>query len=457
MRSQQQKEKSIKTVSKFLYIMAGAYALCIPLLIFLPSYFSFDASESLSIFVKDGWCNPGQGIGLHCFGDFFYTFRYTDLIDPWSHGMNPQPPVGTFFYKIFSWYTVQNPNSKIPILIYLLLCICASLFPAYHLGWRRNSNLKITFLLSIATISFAPLLMALDRGSNQVLIIPFIYLFVTSIIECSNRKTLIYGLALVLIKPQMILLGVIFILNRDIRNATKWGVYSVVITFATFLLYPLAYLKNVRDYFQQVVDYQHYVPAGLVYPANISISNLWSTFHRIYFEIFPTSNHIDNPGSWKFYSPLITICIISLVAIASWKFGPRKTQLTRATVAVSLPALIPNVSFHYYYCVFLTCYLLVLLKGISGTTLHENKLIEYTKYETTGFTIGKIRTGLALASALFLFVPWPLPWSILSPKLPFLISSTWLMGQITLTLLIGILIFSSTTENSETLDLGDMK
>jgi hypothetical protein len=309
----------------------------------------------------------------------------------------------------------------------------------------------------IATISFAPLLMALDRGSNQVLMIPLVYLFVTSILESSNKKILLYGLALVLIKPQMILLGIIFVLNRDIRNAIKWGIYSIAITLATFLLYPFAYLKNIRDYFQQVVDYQHYVPAGLVSPANISVSNLWSTFHRIYFEIFPTPNHIDNPGSWKFYSPIVTISILALVAIASWKLGPRKNQLTHATVAVSLPALIPNVSFHYYYCVFLTCYLLVLLKGISEIFPQASKLIAGAKYETVGFTISKIRALLALASALFLFIPWPLPWNLLSPRFPFLISSTWLMGQITLTLLIGILIFSTTNEKSETMGLGDKR
>jgi hypothetical protein len=439
------------TSVKFLLLMLTSYGICIPLLIFLPSYFDFDASESLSIYVQDGWCNSGQGIGLHCFGDFFYTFKYTDLIDPWSHGMNPQPPLGTSLYRLFSWYTVPNPNSQIPLLVYLSACLAAALFPAWHYGWKRFRSLFLTLGLSIATITFAPILMGLDRGSNQLLMIPFVYLFVVSIVSGQTKRVLIYGLVLVLIKPQMILLGLVFILNRDLRNSIRWGILSILVTLASFLLYPFAYTKNIKDYFVQMIDYQHYVPAGLIYPVNISISNLWSTFHRIYFEIFPSADHYDNPESWQFYSPVVTLLLLFLIAIFSWKFGPGKSNLTQAVLAVSLPALIPNVSFHYYYCVFFTPYLFLISRGLRDI-IHGEEETEFEKrLNINGFVGHGLRKYLLASSAIALFIPWPLPWVLFSSKLPFLISASWLVGQVLITLAVFVLIFSVKPEhiNSE--------
>ena len=438
--------KNRTTSMKFLTFMITSYGLCIPLLIFIPSYFNFDASESLSIYVQDGWCNAGQGVGLHCFGDFFYTFKYTDMIDPWSHGMNPQPPLGTSLYRLFSWYTVPNPNSQIPLLVYLSACLVAALFPAWHHGWKKSRSAFLALGLALATITFAPILMGLDRGSNQLLMIPFIYLFVISIAGKQTAKILTYGLVLVLIKPQMILLGIIFILNRELKNFIRWVVLSIIMTLVSFLLYPQAYLKNIKDYFVQVIDYQHYVPAGLIYPVNISISNLWSTFHRIYFEIFPSTAHFNNPESWQFYPPIVTVMILCFIAIFSWKFGPRKSTLTKAVVAVSLPALIPNVSFHYYYCVFFTPYLIVISRGLRDLIHGEEETEFDNKVNISGFVGHGLRKYLLLGSAITLFIPWPLPWALFSTKLPFLISASWLVGQALITLVVFILIFSPKPE-----------
>jgi hypothetical protein len=434
--------------SRFVAIMITANAICIPLLIFLPSYYNFKASESLSLYAKDGWCNPGQGIGIHCFGDFFYTFRFTEMIDPWSNGFNPQPPLGTFFYQIFSWYTVDNPNSKIPLLVYLVGCICAVLFPAWHLGWKNRKSIFLTISLSLATLTFAPVLVALDRGSNQLLMVPFVYLFVRGVIDENNRKVLIFGAILVLIKPQMVLLGIIFILNRDIRNSLKWAILSAVVTLSSFLLYPTSYVKNIKDYFQQLIVYQEYIPAGTLFPVNISISNLWSAFHRMYFEIFPNQGHIEGADSWKYYSPFVTLGTLVIVAAVSWFFGPQKTPLTKSVIAVSLPAIIPNVSFHYYLCVFLAVYLILVIQGLEiFDPANKGKSVNQSFY-SDGFLGGRFRRLALLGASVFLFVPWPLPWSLISEKLPPLISSTWLLGQILLILSVGILIFSRGDKNS---------
>jgi hypothetical protein len=428
--------------SRFVAIMISANAICIPLLIFLPSYYNFNASESLSLYVIDGWCNPGQGIGVHCFGDFFYTFRFTEMINPWSNGFNPQPPLGTFFYQIFSWFTVENPNSKIPLLVYLIGSICAALFPAWHLGWKNRKSLFLTFSLSLATLTFAPVLVAFDRGSNQLLMVPFVYLFVRGVLDSNTRRIFLFGIILVLIKPQMVLLGIVFLLNRDFRNTIKWGLISAAVTLSSFLLYPSGYLKNLKDYFQQLIVYQDYIPAGAIFPVNISISNLWSTFHRMYFELFPSTEHLDSAESWKYYSPIVTLAILTIVAVVSWFSGPQKSRLTKSVIAVSLPALIPNVSFHYYLCVFLTTYLILFVEGLESFNPGSKVKSAHQNFNTAGFIGGRIRRILLLGSSVFLFVPWPLPWSLISQKLPPLISSTWLFGQILLITSVGLLIFT---------------
>jgi hypothetical protein len=302
--------------------------------------------------------------------------------------------------------------------------------------------------LTIATITFAPFLVALDRGSNQLLMIPFVYLFVTSILEKSNKNILKYGSLLILIKPQMMLLGIIFLFNRDFRNTFKWAALSVFLTLSSFLLYPLSYFKNIKDYAHQVIDYQNYTSAGAIYPVNISLPNLFSTINRLCNKIFPDFSDFITQKNLTSYSMFFNTTLLVVIAVAAWILGPKKDKFTQATIAVALPALVPTVSFHYYYCMFLGCYLLFIYKSFFQIKFAPDSVVHLEHLDAKGFTLTKTRLTLSLASILLLFIPWPIPWSILPIDRSIPVSFTWLIGQITMTILVFILIFSTRQENT---------
>ena len=413
----------------------------------LPSYFHYNSSEALSARVDDSHCDPStQGFGTHCFGDFYYTLRFANDSEPWSGPVIPYPPTSLASFKPFAYLVNLLPNSRFPLLLYLAFGLICSLFPIYHLRRRSRISLRTCLILGSFTISSAPILMALDRGNNQLSLIPFLYLFCISALESRYKRMFIYGLLLVLFKPQMILLGAVFVGRREWKKAILWSLTGVGTSILAFLFYPVHFYNNIKDYITQVLNYQNFTNAGSPNPANISFASTWSTLERILVTLFPSISSKDPLGRWSFYPPLYSVLILGIVFMSLFFLGKKRSNTINLIIALLLPIVIPNVSFVYYLCGLIPILVLILLEVLTNRppiSTNSSQIAEKGA-ETMLIFFGSKPLQMTFSLTCFLlFIPWSIPWRIL-PGFHNLVWSdigvNWLFGQSSLVIFFCVLL-----------------
>jgi hypothetical protein len=165
----------------------------------------------------------------------------------------------------------------------------------------RRRVLAPTVLMTAMTLNVAPLLMGFDRGNYIVICIPLLYFFYIGIMDSRTRLSLLMGLLLVLLKPQMILLGFIFFADREWRMGLKWLGTTLGGTALAFALYPPDVYRNISDFVKQLSSDQQYAQQGGIYPVNVTFSNTLSIISSFLFKRV-------------FHGPTITIISLFLCA-----------------------------------------------------------------------------------------------------------------------------------------------
>ena len=432
-------ERRAKT---FFAIFFSLYSVAIAIQSLLPSYLNFKASEALSFNVADGWCTPSrQGIGTHCFGDFYYTLRFVNLDNPWSTSPNPYPPVSLLFYKPFAFLVGHFPASRLPLLLYLFICLLAALLPAIHLFSTHRLSPRHALMIGAASLAAAPVLMALDRGNIQLFLLPFFYFFALSILENRWGRALIFGLILILFKPQMILLGAIFLIGRKWKFLFIWILTCPSAFLLGFFIFPQNIAGNFKAYWHQVTSYQNYGVPGALSPVNLSLSNTWSLI---------TENPIFHfsRGAASFFPSTVTFLILVVILLNLYLVGNARSTIDNLFILFLLPILIPTTTFSYYLCMLLPLFILVSSDTISraenGRTILRGKGAIDTSPLFMIFQNWK--TAILLSGmTILLFAPWALPWSIFSKfqrEAWSNIGINWFVGQFFLAALFISLLFT---------------
>ena len=403
----------------------------------LSSYFGYLASEALSAVAADEWCSvKKQGLGVHCFSDFYSVLDRSLISDPWSGRPNPYPPLAMTFFKPFAYMAHLQPSSHLSLILYFTTLFIALTLPsiiAYRSGRVDKIGACWIFIILVAS---APVIVALDRGNIIILLIPLMYLFTINYLEDNSKNILIYGIAMVLIKPQMILLGCIFIGLKNKKNFGKWWLYSLSALLFSFILYPNGVTANIKDYIAQLGKYQGYTNAGSLNPPNLSIANGYSIVERILITIIPNISEKNPLGKWDFYPISITIIIFSLSIIF---LVISKNKLLNLYIVILNPILLPNVSFSYYLCLLIPITTTIFLDSLSS-----NKTYRFVKFESIDEEKDFYKTInhptfllLFFSIQLSLFIPWAIPWKIFPTFHHFWWSNigiNWLFGQVLLDL-----------------------
>ena len=83
--------------------------------IYFPSYYNTNLTETISYYVSDSWCPQSEdSIGYHCFGDFYYIFTVANSQNPWATSLGiPYLPLSVFPFliPISSFSYLNSPNS----------------------------------------------------------------------------------------------------------------------------------------------------------------------------------------------------------------------------------------------------------------------------------------------------------------------------------------------------------
>jgi hypothetical protein len=428
------KEQTATSKDKIIHLYLSVYIFAIIIGIYVSSYFQQQLTSILSFAVADGWCDPKlQGIGAHCFGDFYYTLGFINKDNPWSGSPIPYPPLGLFIFKPFGLivdFFPMNPYGLLTYLAFILVCMMS--IPIHQYKIKKISGSE-SILFGMLIVSSAPMVVVLDRGNVLALCVPLIYFFLYFEKARISNKSFIFWMTLVLLKPQFALLGLLFLRGRNLKRAFKWWILGFTTFCASFLLYPIGLKENFIAYFRQLISYQEYVALGSVFPVNISIGSSLSM--------------VDVMLQTSFASAITIISIIILVVTVVVVF--RSSMLLRVSIVLPvllLPIILPQTSFHYYLVVLIPFFAFISLDDL------------YRKIPadplTRRMSLGGLQNFCERALAVWpilLFVPWAIPWNVFASGHNSFgtsgISLHWLVITWTLPIyLIGSLIYSEVSK-----------
>ena len=398
----------------FVFCLFSSYILNI----YMSSYFGIKLTESLIFNVDDGWCNlETQGVGIHCFGDFF-AFMQFDFANPWTHSVTAYPPASLLFFKALKALYLITASSNLVLYLYLAVLIAALSFPIFHLYYtKRVKSKKVCLLLLLAIFSLSPALMVIDRGNNIGFSIPLIYLALMNAIRGRDKHFLILTSILCLWKPQLGILAVFFIFSGKYKLFAQWAILttlSYVIAFSAFGFTNT--FQNIQNFIKNLIGYQGYVILPGYFPSNFSFANFIAVVINIPRHLFHNSNlnlesklSINSISMLSAFFLLFSLCLI---------FYRRRifSKLEILTLLTILSFLTPAVTFSYYLSVLLPL-VTIIAYGFITESEFKSKNRSDEQIEIQNFLINlfasKKSKYIFFSVVSTCFVSWPFTWQFL--------------------------------------------
>jgi hypothetical protein len=384
-----------KPIDSIIQIYLSIYLFATIIGTYISSYFQIPLISILSFNVADGWCTAEtQGVGAHCFGDFYYTLTFLDQSNPWSTAVNPYPPVALLIFKPFAFFVELFPSSQFALYCYLGFLIASILSIPVHLFISKKMSISFSTLVGMLILSSTPMIVGLDRGNLVVLCIPIIYFFLHYEREGDAKRSFVFWMILVLIKPQFALLGIIFLRNGNIKSALKRATLGFSLFCASFLIYPNGMMENLKAYFKQLVSYQDYGTLGNVFPVNISLASALSLVSGFDKTILA--------GAAQLFG--FALLIVTVIVVYR---SPAKLNKSIVLPILLLPIILPQTTWHYYLLTLIPFFIFEI------TNATDTKL---GKTEVNKIPPGERFSNLSqialCAWAILLFVPWSIPWNV---------------------------------------------
>lgn len=140
--------------------------------VLLTEYRGVPWSEAFSYNIDDGWCDPGagQGIGIHCFGDFGYPYNKGGQDSEYSPG-NWLANATPLMLHLFNLLRLLDYNSA--LLVYLSALVIPTIVLSFWICRRTIGDSKIAILAIFGAASTGSL-MAFDRGNHVAWFLPLL-------------------------------------------------------------------------------------------------------------------------------------------------------------------------------------------------------------------------------------------------------------------------------------------
>jgi hypothetical protein len=274
-----------------------------------------------------------------------------------------------------------------------------------------NRNLKLQKLqkavLIVLLLTSGPILFAIDRGSNQMFLFPLMVVFVYATLKGDIKMGFLCGILMTAIKPQMILLGLLFLVLRDFRILVKWLITNSLVFALSFTFYSGQVLVNFKNYLNQLQAYQNYSqsPAGALSPPNLSLGNTVAILENLLNSWLGDNKTSTTQG---YYSPWVTIIILLTTIYILFKNPSKEIHLEHLMLVTILIITLPNVSYGYYSLLLVPIFLLYFL---SIVTPENDRQIQSTQLSLKS----KFTKRTWEIISLLLFIPWGIPWKIFTP------------------------------------------
>ena len=354
-------------------------------------YFRFDSISLISFRGDDGvgvHCGEGRSavaIGHHCFGDYAQVRNgIAGEVVP----IGGYPGLGNFFHWLA--YLIESAFSSyvIGLGFYLLM-----LFLALSVPWiillrvSRISILeKFAHLFSIGPLSI-PALIVIDRGNSAGFLVPFISIYVLGLLTDRKHLVLAGAVLAALIKPQFVILGLIFIYRKDFKF------FLITISaWATLSLAPyLVGFENFSDRLREqawVLEHASSQSLDLWEPVNISLART----APILFPMLPTPT--------ADVALLVSLGLFISLSLSILFFRGQLQLSYQVAVLVVGSAIGLPVSYPYYAVVFLPLLFFTMKREdlLVNTSLPE---------ESATFSFLDVAYSYAMLSSIVaIIIPW---------------------------------------------------
>jgi hypothetical protein len=370
-----------------------AFLVALFILTFITSYSAIRATDSISYHTNDGWCKSDtEGFGEHCFGDYYGPIESLKEKSPYQALIRNYPPVAFAILKPFAIINSNFPG-RASLVLYLTISLSCLAFPVLHLILRRKIETSdYPFAVAITFLS-GPAITLLDRGNMLVFCIPFIYLFFYHIKFVSYASALKYGIFFTLIKPQLILLAIIFVAAKESKLFLKWIFWSILISVLSFAAFPSDVLTNMMRWIGATLDYGNSGAIGVLEPVNMSLKSSVDVAFNIFGQTAPQR-----------FLTVLNLGIFALAVVSFINKFKTRSNTYNALLALLLPILFVGTAYHYYLAM-LIIPALFLIVDHQDVGILESDSKEGLLNSKFSFRIRVLYIAI--------FTPIVLPWSIL--------------------------------------------
>jgi hypothetical protein len=238
------------------------------------SYLGVDVFSSRSFFGEDGWCEPlSQGLGVHCWGDYYYPTHLLDKENPFDNSQpNPYSAASLLVFLLFDVLGDFIGGGRAGLLLYLLTMVGAISGAAWlsTKGQELNNRLVLT---SCVTWLAPPVLIALDRGNSAGFLVAGLVWFFYALNSNKTVQQLSAIVFLSLVKPHFAILALVYaVRGKPVSTIKTLAAAALVHGLAFALLRPQAFPLNLIQWIQGLVGYQDYSSVEVPWPPNLSFA-----------------------------------------------------------------------------------------------------------------------------------------------------------------------------------------
>ena len=314
----------------------------------LAGYFGQSVNAGLSFRAADGWCDAAkEGVGVHCFGDFYYLIFLSKQATVWGSAYTPTAMIP----HIISNFIAENIfGGRVTLFLYLGVLSAALLAPALFIAHRASGVLPRLGTILVFGVGTLPFLIAMDRGNSVGFAVPWLLAFA---IYLDRKPTWIAPLAIVCaacVRPQFILLSVGLLAIGRIKHTIVVLAGFGLTLLISFALWPGDRLENFRRWMTNIKGYSRYQDVNLNSPANLSAAHAVTVVGRI---LRHTPRPFADAGTSliQFVTDHPSLPGLILVAITVVVLYAARTRISRPlvmTISLALTVLFPGVSYPYY-------------------------------------------------------------------------------------------------------------
>jgi hypothetical protein len=263
----------------FLVMLVILHFSSMALMVTFSGYFGVNLFSSISYFAEDGHClrTVGEGIGLHCFGDYSLIAKVLDEDNPWLnelYNVNYGAP-GLLPFLLPKAIEIVFTSFNAGLVSYLLMLAAALTLPVLLLAVRLARRKAGMTLLAIGAVLTGPLglasLIVLDRGNSVGFAFPVLAWFTWAFVNGKYRQVGVAAVLALLIRPQFALLLLALIFARKYRLFLLTGLAGGSLYFLSYLVFIKSFPQNIGQSVSNILYFSN-ASTGELWPPNMSIA-----------------------------------------------------------------------------------------------------------------------------------------------------------------------------------------